>query len=175
LIKRIQCLAMVAAAGALLAVPAIGEAHHEAGHTKGGHTKGGHDKRCKKPTVNKGFVVKGTLVSYTADNPATPANEATPLVITVTKANGHARRSGELTTPDANPLPGVQFTVPTSDAFRVTLDEYEAGEVPGAGDKVRISGKVAVTKKKCATAEQDTLAERYGAVNVRRVKFTEQD
>ena len=61
-----------------------------------------------------------------------------------------------------------------SDAFRVRLARYEAGEVPGAGDKVRITGKVAVTRRKCATAEQDTVAERYGAVNVRRVKFAEQ-
>jgi len=167
--KRSQCLAMAVAVGALLAVPAVGQAHH-----KTGHTQGGQGKSCaKKPAVSKGFVVKGTLVSYTADNPATPANEATPLVITVTRANRHARVSGDLV--DTNPLlAGVQYSVPTSDAFTVRLAEYEANEVPGAGDSVHIIAKVAVTKRKCATPEQDTVAERYGAVNVRKVKFTEQ-
>jgi hypothetical protein len=170
LTKRIQVLALLVAAGALLAVPAIGQASHKAGHTPGSKSK-----RCKKPTVNKGFVVKGTWVAYTADNPATEANEGT-VTITVTKANRHARVSGELT--DANPmLAGTQYTVPTTDAggFKVTLSEYEAGETPGANDRVRISGKVAVTKKKCASAEQDTVAERYGAVNVKKVAFTEVD
>lgn len=167
--KRTQCLAMAVAAGALLAVPAVGQAHHKAGHTQGGQGK----SCAKKPAVSKGFVVKGTLVSYTADNPATPANEATPLVITVTRANRHARVSGDLV--DTNPmLAGVQYSVPTSDAFTVRLAEYEANEVPGAGDGVHIVGKVAVTRRKCATPEQDTVAERYGAVNVRKVKFTEQ-
>lgn len=167
--KRIQTMALLVAAGALLAVPATGDAHH-----KPTHTKGGKGKSCvKKPTVNKGFVVKGTVVSYKADNPATPANEATPLVITVTNANKHARVSGELA--DANPmLAGDQYSVPISDSFKVQLAEYEAGEAPGAGDKVRIIGKVAVTKKKCATAEQNTVAKRYGDVNIRKVKFTEQ-
>lgn len=167
MIKRIQSPALLLAAGALLAVPAIGQAEH-----KPSHAPGAKSKRCKKPSVNKGFVVKGTLVSYTADNPATPANEATPLVITVTKANRHARVSGELV--DATPLPGLQYTVPASDAFRVQLAGYEANEVPGAGDKVRVTGKVAVTKTKCAAPGQNTAAERYGAVNVRKVKFTEQ-
>ena len=55
--------------------------------------------------MNKGFVVKGTLVSYTADDAATPANEGT-VTITVTKANKHARVSGELADADSDPLPG---------------------------------------------------------------------
>ena len=168
--KRIQVLALLVAAAALLVVPAIGQAAH-----KPGHTPGSKSKRCKKPTVNKGFVVKGTVVSYTADTAATPANEGT-VTITVTKANRHARVSGDLT--DANPaLAGDQYTVPATDTggFKVTLSEYEAGETPGAGDRVRISGKVAVTRKRCATAEQDTVAERYGAVNVKKVAFTEVD
>ena len=166
--KRIRTMALLVAAAALMVVPAIGEAAH-----KPGHTPGSKSKRCKKPTVNKGFVVKGTWVAYTADNPTTQANEGT-VTITVTKANKHARVSGDLT--DANPaLAGTQYTVPTSDPFKVTLSEYEAGEAPGANDRVRISGKVAVTKKRCATAEQDTVAERYGDVNVKKVAFTEVD
>jgi hypothetical protein len=168
LTKRIQTLALLVAAGALLAVPALGQAAH-----KPSHTPGAKSKRCNKPTVNKGFVVKGTWVAYTADNPATPANEGT-VTITVTKANRHARVSGDLE--DANQaLAGTQYTVPTTDAFRVTLSEYEAGEVPGANDRVRISGKVPVTKRRCATAQQDTVAERYGTVNVKKVAFTEVD
>ncbi len=166
--KRIQTVALLVAAGALLAVPTIGQAAHKPSHSPG--TK---SKRCKKPTVNKGFVVKGTVVSYTADNAATEANEGT-VTITVTKANKHARVSGDLE--DANAmLAGTQYTVPTTDAFKVKLSEYEAGESPGAGDRARITGKVAVTRKKCASAEQDTVAERYGTVNVKKVAFTEVD
>jgi hypothetical protein len=168
LTKRIQTLALLVAAGALLAVPALGEAAHKPSHSPG--TKG---KRCKKPTVNKGFVVKGTWVSYTADNPATPANEGT-VTITVTKANRHARVSGDLVDGNAQ-LAGVQYTVPTSDPFKVTLSEYEANEVPGPNDRVRISGKVPVTKKACATPQQTTVADRYGTVNVKKVAFTEVD
>ena len=174
MIKRTQSLALLVAAAALLAVPAVGQAHKTgAQHNHGANGKG-KGKAKAKCVVNKGFVVRGTLVSYTADNPATQANEATPLVITVTKANRHARLSGELT--DANPaLAGVQLSVPTTDAFRVQLEEYEANEVPGAGDAVRVVGKVAVTRKKCATPQQNTVAKRYGALNVRKVKFTEVD
>ncbi|HEV2724003.1 MAG TPA: hypothetical protein VGV10_05170 [Thermoleophilaceae bacterium] len=178
MIKRTRSLALLVAAGALLAVPAVGQANHKDSHDPGakaegkakakghGKTKGNGPRRscAERPTVNKGFVVKGTVVSYSA---------TTPLVITVTKANRHARLSGQLG--DASPLPGVQFSVPTSDTFKVRLKEYEAGESPGAGDAVRIIGKVAVTRKKCVTDQQDTLAKRYGAVDVRKVKFTEVD
>lgn len=173
--KRIQVLALLVAAGALLVVPALGQAAH-----KPSHSPGSKSKPCKKPIVNKGFVVKGTWVSYTADDPAIAGNQAT-VTITVTRANKHARVSGELT--DSNLTePGVQYvgtqyTVPASDAggFKVTLSEYEAGESPGANDRVRISGKVAVTKRRCANAQQDTVAERYGTVNVKKVAFTEVD
>ncbi|MGH8573758.1 MAG: hypothetical protein ACREX8_14470, partial [Gammaproteobacteria bacterium] len=83
--KRIQSLAMVVAAGALLAVPAIGQADKP--DANGNHNHANRGKSCvKKPTVNKGFVVTGTVVSYTAGT----------LVVTVTKANRHARVSGEL-------------------------------------------------------------------------------
>ena len=168
--KRIRTMALLVAAAALMVVPAIGEAHKTGSQHNHGKAKGKNKNKC---VVNKGFVVKGTWVAYTADNPATEANEGT-VTITVTKANKHARVSGDLT--DANPvLAGTQYTVPTSDRFKVTLSEYEAGEAPGANDRVRISGKVAVTKKRCATAEQDTVAERYGDVNIKKVAFTEVD
>ncbi len=176
MIKRIRFMALLIAAGALLAIPAVGQAHHKAGHSKGG--KG---KSCaKKPTVNKGFVVKGTLVSYTADNPLTTDTNESNVEITVTGANRHARVSGELE--DKNPTkPGVQvaggsYTVDASgaDPFGVRLSGYETGETPGAGDKVRIAGKIAVQRKKCA-AEGASLDDRYGAVNIRRVKIIDAD
>ncbi len=192
MIKRTQSLALLVAAGALLAVPAVGHANHKDSHQPGAKAEGkGHGKSkgqgrscAKKPTVNKGFVVRGTLVSYTADNPDTPnANEAN-VVITVTGANRHARVSGELADKDAT-TPGVQVdggsftadgtpTAGTNDPFRVQLSDYGTGESPTAGDRVRIVGKVAVTRKKCAAAGQ-SVAERYGAVNIRKVKITDAD
>ena len=176
MIKRIRFMALLIAAGALLAIPAVGQAHHKAGHSKGG--KG---KSCaKKPTVNKGFVVKGTLVNYTADNPATTGNE-TSVEITVTGANRHARVSGELkdtnSTKRGVQVAGGSYTVDSSgtpaDLFGVRLSGYETG-APAKGDKVRIVGKIAVRRKKCADKDA-TLAERYGAVNIRRVKIIDAD
>jgi len=168
-------MALLIAAGALLAIPAVGQAHH-----KGGHSKGGKGKSCaEKPTVDKGFVVKGTLVNYTADNPATTGNE-TSVEITVTGANRHARVSGELKDTNATKrgvqVAGQPYKVDAggSDPFGVRLSGYETGEAPAAGDKVRIVGKIAVRRKKCADKDA-TLAERYGAVNIRRVKIIDAD
>ena len=180
--KRIPALALLVAA-ALLAVPAVGQAHKTGSqHNHGANGKAnGKGKSCaKKPTVNKGFVVKGTLVSATADNPLTANDNEANVVITVTGANRHARVSGELT--DQNPsadgvqVAGGSYTVDaTNDAFSVQLSDYTGTDTPSAGDAVRIVGKVAVTRKKCATAQQDTAAERYGDVNIRRVKIADRD
>jgi len=166
MLKHSRLMLAVFAAAALLALPAVGQAAHN------GKTHG-QGKSCAKPTVKAGFVVKGTLTSFTADDPATTADEES-VTITVTRANRHARRSGELT--DRDPAkPGVQvaggtFSVNGStDAFKVGLSGYDTGETPSTGDKVRIVGKVALTKKRCAAADA-TFDERYGAVNVRRVK-----
>ncbi len=176
MIKRIQFMALLVAAGALLAIPAVGQAHHRAGHSKGGKGKSCAQKR----TVNKGFTVRGTLVSYTADNPS-PGNQ-TSVKITVTGANRHARVSGELKDTNSN-KPGVQvaggsYTVDSSgdpaDLFGVRLSGYEALEIPGEGDKVRIRGKIAVTRKKCAP-KGTSLDDRYGKVNIRRVKIIDAD
>ena len=65
----------------------------------------------------KGRVTTGTLTSFTADNPATAAYEAS-VAITVVGANRHARNSGELQDMDAS-TPGTQvkggaFTVSAS-------------------------------------------------------------
>src|ERR671917_2035355 len=114
--KRLQTIALLIAAGALLAVPAIGQANHGFPHGKAK----GKDKAKVKPktgskcVVSKGFVVRGTLVSYTPD--AAAAGNQETVTITVTGANRHARNSGDLD--DSGPmssLAGVQYTVPTSD------------------------------------------------------------
>lgn len=42
------------------------------------------------------------------------------------------------------------------------------------GDKVKVSGKIVLTKKKCATAGMST-ADRYGAVDVRKVTISDRD
>lgn len=167
--KRIQSLALVVAAGALLAVPAVGNAHHKPGHTKGG---GSLPAKC---VVNKGFVVKGTLVSYTADNPTTTLVDEESVTLTVTKMNRHARRSG-LTDVD-NVAAGTQYRINASgtgaDPFTAQLSGYEPNETPGAGDKVRVIGKVAVTKRRCEP--NASLEDRYDAVNVRKVKIVDAD
>jgi hypothetical protein len=119
-----------------------------------------------------GFVVRGTLTAYTADDETTPANEAS-VTITVTGANRHARNSGELA--DTDPAtPGTQvkgdtYTVTgASDPFKVKLVDYATGETPAAGDAVRIVGKISRTKSKCAPSGT-SLDDRYGDVNVRKV------
>jgi len=166
LTKRTHYTALLVAAGALLAVPAVGQAHHKAGHTQGGQGK----SCAKKPAVSKGFVVKGTLVSYNAGTPA--AGDET-VTLTVTKMNKHARRAG-LTDADAATA-GTQYTIAgTTDPFTVQASGYDPtatpADVPSAGDKVRVIGKVAVTRKKCLTTPTSNP---YGAVNVRKVKIVD--
>lgn len=168
--KRIPSLALLVAAAALLAVPAIGQANHKSSHNPGSKAQRG--KSCaKKPTVNKGFVVRGTLKSVPTAN---------SIEITVTGANRHARLSGELD--DQSNAPGVQvagdtYTLNPADAddpFNVRLADYTAPDTPSIGDAVRIVGKVPVTRKKCAPG--DTVAERYGDdVDIRRVKIADRD
>lgn len=187
MIKPIRLLTLLVAACALLAAPTVGLAHHKPGHTKGpknaqpkGPNKAQPDsKRCKKPATKVGFAVRGTLVSFTADDPATtPANEAS-VSITVTRANRHARNSGELAdtdpaTPGTQVKGGAYSVTGATDPFKVTLVGYEPGEAPGAGDAVKVIGKVARTKKRCATAGT-SLADRYGDVNVRKVVIHDAD
>jgi hypothetical protein len=170
--KTIRLLALLVAAGALLVAPPVGQAHHKPDHTKGPKNGQPHSQHCKKPATKVGFVVRGTLTSFTADDPVTPANEAS-VSITVTGANRHARNSGELV--DTDPAtPGTQvqggpYSVSgAADPFKVKLVDFAAGEVPAAGDPVKIIGKVARTKAKCA-APGTSLADRYGDVNIRKV------
>jgi hypothetical protein len=175
--RTLRLLALLVAGGSLLVAPTVGQAHHKPGHPG---AKGGPDKsqRCKKPATNVGFVVRGTLTSFTADNPATAANEA-KASITVSGANSHARNSGDLADVDPS-TPGVQvqggaFTVSaSSDPFEVQLEDFEAGEAPAAGDTVTIVGKVARTKAKCAAAGT-SVTDRYGQVNIRKVVIHDAD
>jgi hypothetical protein len=177
--KTIRRLALPVAACALLVAPAVGQAHHKPDHTKGPKNGQHGSQHCKKPATNVGFVVRGTLTSLTADDPATPAVNESSVSITVTGANRHARNSGELV--DTDPAtPGTQvqggpFTVSAAaDAFKVKLVDFEAGETPAVGDSVKIIGKVARTKAKCA-APGTSLADRYGDVNIRKVVIHDAD
>jgi hypothetical protein len=180
-----RMLMATSAVGALLALPAAGVAHPGKGQGQGpdkaqspatSHSGKGHSKRCAK-TQKVGYSVRGTLVSVTADNPVTPANEAT-VTLTVTGANSHARNSGEIADQNAT-LPGVQvagatYTVPATDAFVLKLRGYEAPDTPSVGDVVHVSGKIARSKQKCVPAGTST-ADRYATPDVRRVTITDSD
>ena len=169
------------ASGALLALPAVSVADHGTNHGKHkGQTKSnsgkGQTKRCgKAPRV--GYSVSGTLVSLTTDNPATPDNEGT-VTITVTGANAHARNSGEIADQNANAkgvqVAGATYTVPTSDRYELKLDGFEGADTPSPGDAVHITGKIPVTKKKCAASGTST-ADRYGTPDVRTVTVSDRD
>jgi hypothetical protein len=185
--RNIRLLAVLVAAVALLAAPAAGLAHHKPGHTKGpkngqngknGHRGQNKSQGCKKPAKKVGFVVRGTLTSFTADVEGTPASEAV-VSITVTGANRHARNSGELqdmdpATPGTQVQGGLYTATASTDPFKVKLAGYEAGETPAAGDSVKIIGKIARTKARCAP-DGTSLADRYGDENVRKVVIHDAD
>ena len=173
--KRLQTIGLLVAAGALLAVPAVGQADHGVPHGKAkgkakreGKARGKSQSRC---VVNKGFVVKGTLVAggYNAGGPA--AGDET-VTLDVTKMNKHASRAG-LTDAVAGGSLQYRVTNAGSDPFRLQISDEVPGTAPGAGDRVRISGKVAVTKRKCEP--NASLEDRYGIVDVRKVKIVDAD
>ena len=176
---RLKTIALLIAAAALLAVPAIGQANHGSPHGKAkGKAKAktkGKGKTRDRCTVHKGYVVKGTLTNYTGPN-----NES--VTISVTGANKHARVSGELTDTNTNQdgvqVSGGSYTVDhvnPEDAFSVVFSGYDdaADRTTTASDKVRIIGKVAVTKRKCEP--NASLEDRYDAVDVRKVKIVDAD
>jgi len=82
----------------------------------------------------------------------------------VTAANKHARESGELGDQ------GSTYTVPATDAFELKLGD-DGTLVPAAGDRVKVKGRVAVTKKRCA-AEGTSTADRYATPDVTRVTIS---
>ena len=155
--KNILALALAAA---LFAVPAtaFGAKGGQGKSKKGGQQKA---KNCAKPH-KVGFQVGGTLANVTADDLATTdASEAT-VTLTVTSANSHARKSGEFV--------GETYTVPAGDAFELKLGD-DGTAVPAAGDRVKVKGRLAVTKKRCA-AEGASVADRYATPDVLRVKIS---
>ena len=56
--------------------------------------KGKGKGKAKKCVIHPGFVVKGTLVSFTADKADTTDTNEASVALKVTGANKHARRSG---------------------------------------------------------------------------------
>jgi hypothetical protein len=171
MLKTGRTIATLALAAALLAVPATALA------AKGGQGKSqGKAKSCAKaPKV--GYHVKGTLVSITADDPLTEASEAT-VTITVTSANSHARKSGDIADQDATTdgiqVAGATYTVPAGDAYLLRLHGFEGADTPSPGDTVKIGGRIPRTKARCA-AEGTSLADRYGTADVRTVSIWDVD
>ena len=160
----------LAATLALVAFPATGLAKRGE-HGKHGkhaerteHAKGG--KSCTK-AHSVGFQVGGTLVSMIADDPATAT-----VTLTVTSANKHARESGELADQNADrkgvQAKGATYTVPVGDAFELRLSNDYGDAAPVAGDRVKVKGRVPVTRKRCAD-EGTSTADRYGTPDVTRV------
>ena len=144
-LKTVSRIVAVAAVAALVATPASAFA------AKGGQGKA---KSCAK-TLTRGYQVTGTLVSWTEDS----------VTLTVTSANRHARNSGE--------LEGADYTVPTGDAYVLKLGD-DGAAVPSVGDRVKVKGRIALTKKRCAT--QDTsLEDRYAAPDVTRVTISDSE
>jgi hypothetical protein len=156
-------ISAIVAAVALLALPAAAPA------AKGGHGRGHSDKAhgksrgCAKVST-RGFQVTGTLVS---------AGEGT-VTLTVTAANKHARESGELADQDAArkgvQVKGATYTVPAGDVFELRLGD-DGTLVPAAGDRVKVKGRIAVTKKRCA-ADGASTADRYASPDVTRVSIS---
>jgi hypothetical protein len=169
--KHTRTLASLVAAGALLAIPAVGQARNGHAHP----AKPAKANACAAHNVP--FNVSGTFVSATADNPMTAENEGT-VTLTVTNANRHARNSGEIADQNAArkgvQVRGATYTVATTDAYVLKLNGYEGTDTVSVGDKVNVRGKVALTKRHCAAAGT-SVADRYGAVDVRKVTISDRD
>ena len=165
-----KTITAMVAAGALLAAPAAGLA------AKGENKGKGKAKSCAK-AATVGYQVKGTFVSAVADNPATPASEAS-VTLTVTSANSHAAKSGEIADQNATKkgvqVKGATYTVAAGDAYTLKLNDYEGTDTPSVGDRVKVSGRIKVTKKACAPAGTST-ADRYAAPDVKRVTISDRD
>ena len=169
-------IAALVGTAALLVFPATGVAkkgaHGGHGHGKAHGKVNGKSKGCAT-THTVGYQLTGTLVSMTADDPATLDSEAT-VTLTVTSANSHARNSGELEDQDADrrgvQVVGATYTVPAGDAYVLKLGG-DGTAVPAAGDRVKVKGRIAVMKKRCA-AEGATADDRYATPDVARVTIS---
>lgn len=145
MLKTVSRIAAVAVVAALVAAPATAVA------AKGGQGKA---KSCQK-TGTRGFQLTGALVSMTADS----------VTLEVTSANRHARNSGELV--------GETYTVPAGDAFVLKLGD-DGAAVPTPGDRVKVKGRIALTKKRCAP-EGTSTADRYATPDVTRVTISDRE
>ena len=158
--KTTRTLTTLVAAAALLAVPATAVA------AKGGQGKAqGKAKSCAK-SLTRGYQVTGTLVSWTEDS----------VTVTVTSANRHARNSGELEDQDAErkgvQVVGATYTVPVNvDVLKLGND---GAAVPSVGDRVKVNGRIALTKKRCSAGET-SMEDRYSAPNVTRVTISDRE
>jgi hypothetical protein len=175
-VKTAGKISALIGAVALLAFPATGLAK------KGEHGK--HGKHAKLAKQNKakscaklhtvGYQVGGTLVDMTADDAATTDTSEATLTLIVTSANKHARESGELADQDADrkgtQVKGATYTIPAGDVFELSLGDYGTA-APTAGDRVKVKGRIAVTKKRCA-AEGATADDRFATPDVTRVKVS---
>jgi hypothetical protein len=167
-VSRIVALAVVAA---LVAAPTSAVA------AKGGQGKAqGKAKSCGK-TGTRGFQVTGTLVRVTMDDPATTEDSEASVTLVVTAANRHARNSGELPDQDLDrkgqQVVGATYTVPAGDAYVLKLGD-DGALVPAAGDRVKVKGRIALTKKRCADDGTST-ADRYATPDVTRVTVSRPD
>jgi hypothetical protein len=174
ILKTAGKILALAGAIALVAFPAAGVAKKGEHAKRGAHTehaKGGKGKSCLK-AHSRGFQIGGTLVSMTADDAATPDSSEATVTLTVTSANKHARESGELADQDAErkgvQAKGATYTVPAGDAFELRLSSDYGTGTPAPGDRVKVKGRVAITKKRCA-ADGTTTADRYATPDVTRV------
>ena len=177
-LKYARTLATVVAAGALVGLPASGVAAKPAGAGKpAGKAKPVKAAKGCAKTHKVGYVVSGTFVSATADDPATPASEAT-ITIKVTNANSHARKSGDIAdqdlVKDGVQVKGAPYTVAAGDAYKLRLNGFEGTNVPALEDRVHITGRIPLTKKRCAPTGT-SVADRYGAVDVRRVTVSDRN
>jgi hypothetical protein len=60
--------------------------------------------------------------------------------------------------------------VPAGDAYVLKLSETYGTGTPVAGDRVKVKGRVQITKKRCA-AEGTSTADRYDTPDVTRVSI----
>jgi hypothetical protein len=167
-LKTVSRIVALAAVAALAAAPASAIA------AKGGQGKAqGKTKSCSK-TATRGFQVTGTLVSATMDDPATTEASEASVTLVVTAANRHARNSGELADQDPDrkgvQVVGATYTVPAGDAYVSKLGD-DGALVPAPGDRVKVKGRLALTKKRCAPDGTST-ADRYATPDVTRVTIS---
>jgi len=170
--KHARTIATLTAAGALLALPATGLA------AKAGPSAAAKGKAKSCATAKKlSYRVSGTLESITLDDASTPADEGS-VTLKVTSSNEHARRSGEIADQNAArkgvQVKGATITVSATDAFTLKLNGFEGTDTPSVGDRVRVSGRIAVTKKHCAATGTST-ADRYAEPNVKTVTISDRD